>query len=244
MLRASLGVLSAIAFMNAASALPPTDSLVAPAGYENAPAPSNNSIPFSWSSTRYQQIYGAADLQEAVGQLITSVAFRVAEDDGFDGDFAGGFVYADFSIDVSETPVAVENIGLDLDANHGPNRTTVFSGNYVVPALEGDLLVNPFDLRFVFQTPFLYSGGNLLVDFKRAKAEAPLPNLDAVVALDTVKRAYNDTLGIGAPRSDDTLGLITQFEFRDVPEPAAGLMLPSLGVMFWGLFRRLRAGQK
>lgn len=242
MLRISLGLLCALAFANAAAALPPTDFLVAPAGYENTPAPSNNSIPFSWSSTRYQQIYDAADLQDAVGQLITSIAFRVAEDDGFDGDYAGGFVYTDFSIDVSETSVAVESIGLNLDANHGPNRMTAYSGNYVVPALEGDLLVNPFDLRFVFQTPFLYSGGNLLVDFKRSDVEARLPNLDAVVAIDSVRRAYHDRHN-NVPRSDDTLGLITQFEFRPVPEPAAGVMLFSLSAMLAGLIRRLRASR-
>jgi hypothetical protein len=234
-----LGVFAALAFLPAAVAIPPTGTVVVPAGYENAPAPSNNSIPFSWSSTRYQQIYGAADLQDAVGKLLTSVAFRVAEDPGFNGDYAGGFVYTSFSIEVSETPVAVESLSTDLEANHGPNRTTVYSGDYVVPALEGDLTVNPFDLRFVFQTPFLYGGGNLLVDFKRADVEAPLPNLDAVVATDSVKRAYNDPFG-NEPRSDDSLGLITQFEF--IPEPSAGLIASSLALLLLNPLRR-RAGR-
>ncbi len=239
MLRIGVCLFSSMAFLQAAAALPPSGSLVTPAGYENAPGPSNNSIPFSWSSTRYQQIYGAIDLQQAVGQVLTSIAFRVTDDSGFDGDYAGGFVYTSFSIEVSETPTAVESLSTNLDANHGPNRTTVYSGNYVVPPLEGDQLVNPFDLRFVFQTPFLYSGGNLLVDFKRSDVEAPLPNLDAVVAIDSVNRAYNDTFS-NLPRSGDTLGLITQFGFRAVPEPTAAL-LAALGTI---ALRRRRPARK
>jgi hypothetical protein len=192
------------------------ESVVVPKAYENLPGAVNNTIPFTWRTARYQQIYGAVDLGRMVGKRITGIAFRVDEREGFDGDYEGGFVFPELDITLSITPRGVNSLTTNLDSNHGLEKYLVRSGEYLVPPLEGDLEINPFDLRFDFQTHFFYTGGNLLIDFELAKVETPLPLMDAANLNDSVNRAYLDRQD--NPRAgNDSLGLITQFLF--VPEP-------------------------
>jgi hypothetical protein len=198
------------------------ETLVSPAGYQNTAGASNNAIPFVWNIPRYQQVYSASDLTNMIGQQVTSIAFRVDEKPGFNGNYAGGFSYSTIQIRLSITPLAVDALTTNLDTNPSSNPITVFNGPYVVPLLIGNQPINPFDLRFSFQTPYTYAGGNLLVDILTPNVDTPLPYMDAVNAIDGVNRAYIDRHG--SPRAgDDTLGLVTQFQF--VPEPSTLLLL-------------------
>jgi len=212
------------------------DNLVSPSGFDSVPGEANNVIPFTWNTARYQQIYGASSLGALSGQAITGIAFRVDERDGFDGDYAGGFTYSSLEIRLSITPRGVDQLSTNLDANPGPNPIVVYNRPYTIPPLEGDLAVNPFDLRIRIETPFTYNGGNLLVDILTPNVDTPLPHLDAVNRFDAVNRTYIDS--VGNPRAgQDTLGLITQFEY--VPEPTT-VALAAFSLLVVGL-RRCRS---
>lgn len=196
-------------------------TLVSPAGYQNNAGAVNNTNPFTRNIPRYQQVFGASDLTNMIGQHVTSIAFRVDENPQFGGNYAGGFTYSTIQIRLSITPLAVDALTTNLNTNPGPNPITVFNGPYVVPPLIGNQPVNPFDLRFSIQAPYMYTGGNLLVDILTPNVTTPLPLMDAVNVIDGVNRAYVDQ--VGSPRAGgDTLGLVTQFQF--VPEPATSVL--------------------
>jgi len=214
------------------------DFIASPAGYENVPGEVNNTIPFTWNIPRYQQVFGTSDLTSAIGKQITSISFRVDEDPLYGHSYPGGFAYSSLQIRLSITPRAVDGLTTNLDANVGPSPVTVFDGPYVVPALRYATPVSPFDLRFVFQTPYLYSGGNLLVDFLTPNVNTPLPLMDAVNVVDSVNRAYIDSSGT-ARAGEDTLGLVARFEF--VPEPT-GVLLATLACAAIGCFGRIPKG--
>lgn len=101
------------------------NTIVSPAGYENVAGAVDNAIPFEWKSPRYQQVYGAADLTGVIGQQITGIAFRVDEDPRFGFNYAGGFAYSSVQIELSITPLAVEDLTSNLNANRGPSPVTV-----------------------------------------------------------------------------------------------------------------------
>jgi hypothetical protein len=73
--------------------------------------------------------------------------------------------------------------------NHGLEKHLVRTGEYLVPPLEGDLEIKPFDLRFDFETHFYYTGGNLLIDFELTKTRTPLPLMDTANLNDSVMGA-------------------------------------------------------
>jgi hypothetical protein len=56
-----------------------------------------------------------------IGQQVTSIAFRVDEEPGFNGNYAGGFTYSTIQIQLSITPLAVDSLTTNLNTNPGPN---------------------------------------------------------------------------------------------------------------------------
>lgn len=198
-------------------------TLVAPAGFDKAPGPVNNAIPFRFKTSRYQQIYNATDLFGLVGKQITAIAFRL--DEQYGEDLVWSYVYPKLDISMSVTPHEVDSITSDFEANHGLNRTMVRAGEYVVRALEGTSLpLNPFDLRFGFESPFFYSGGNLLVDFSMSLVYTDIAVMDADIASGSVNRVYREDRSL--PKGLDGIGLITQFTF--IPEPPSILLAAAI----------------
>ena len=144
--------------------------VVAPNELTSAAGNSQNCNPFAPEPddiiNRYQQVYGSSSLGSIAGTQIVGVAFRMTSNAPFNVDIPGGFTYEDMEIRLSTTSRAVDGLltGPSMDLNVGPDETLVHDGYYVLPALEGDLAVNPFDTVVNFNTPFQYNGGNLLLD--------------------------------------------------------------------------------
>ncbi len=188
-------------------------SVVVPAADEFADANDQNRAPWSpavfESISRYQDARGASDLTAMIGSEICSVAFR--HDFGlFPGD-EPSFDYTDVTITLSTGIGLVDNLSLNLDDNVGADATVVYSGPFSMPALEGDLDPNPFDLRVEFTTNFLYCGNDLLTEIRITGPTPPVFYLDSASTFgDTVSRAllYN-----GAPVVD-TVGAVARIEYR------------------------------
>jgi len=188
------------------------------------------------SVTRYQQAYGASALSPLLGSRISGIAFRVEECGLYCNDIAGGYVYDGLMISLSTSASAVDNLSSDLDRNVGLNETVVYNGSYVMPDLEGEQLLNPFDFRIDFSTPFLYTGGDLLLDISLAGLEHPFFALDAELGSgpDAISRVFIDNGSV----FQDSGGLVTQFTAA-VPVPAAlWLFAFGLGLMGAGIKRR------
>lgn len=186
---------------------------VVPGAYEDVPGPRFNRFPFDTRVLRYQQAYDAAELTPLLGQEIFSIAFR--RDDMFNT-----FVPTtdlDFAIELSTGDDLVDSLSTTLDTNTGSDAVTVFDGVYTItnPATGSPA---PFDILIEFSTPFLYTGGDLLVDFVTGTDQGVTFELDAVMVVgDGVSRAYEFSPGAPSPAADTT-GVITAF---NIPAPGA-----------------------
>ncbi len=242
--------------LTAAFSLPAAaDTVTSPPG-EGTPGNGQGVAPFTnigdTNGNRYQQIYDA-DFFSSVGpiQSISGVAFSIKQ--GSFGGFIGQTInLSDVTIQLSTTardantdfPNGLSN---DLDTNHGPNLTTVYSGAL---SLTGDSTANNFDLSIAFQDEFIYTPGlgNLLLEVLipanatvTANSSGRFTQIDQFTdgfpSMDGTASATDanltDGLSIG---SNSTTGAVTQFTTVAIPEPTTAALLTGLGLL--GLTRR------
>jgi len=158
--------------------------------------------------TRYQQIYGGGSLSLMMNRRITHIAFRL--DSSRTTDYPGGFVYPNLTIRLSTTTIGVAGLSTNMQNNVGANVVTVYNGPFTLPTLRAGPAPRPFDLLIPLQTPFLFSGGNLLMDVQGPIGPTTNPFvLDAEsTAGDAVARVFSVQ---GQPTVTDSAGLVTQF---------------------------------
>lgn len=84
----------------------------------------------------------------------------------------------DVTITMSVSPLRRENMSTTWSANHGPGRTTVFSGTVRLPARTVTSWPAPWEAPIVFQTPFAYDGSagpTLVVEMEVSNNSAQRP---------------------------------------------------------------------
>jgi hypothetical protein len=214
--------------------------LVVPNGLGNVEGNSSTVDPFTSSSFRFQQIYGASQFPS--GGFITQIAFRI---DGANANEVEMF-FGGTTLTLSTTPVAPDFLDPIFGNNLGADALTVrtggasFSGFPPVPGTTA-----PFNATFSFTTPFFYNPaqGNLLVDLVGAGGQAFFPGaMDAQsLAGDSVSWVYSLN-GSSPSGTASTLGLVTRFTINAVPEPSTwALTLVSLSVFRLTMRIRTRA---
>lgn len=199
-------------------ALAHADEVVVPNDKAGKEAAVGNRFPFGpfpdQPPLHYQQAYAEGELTHLVGRSITALAFRL---DNSQASQPGGNVYTDFELRLSSAPGLVDQLDADLSGNPGADETVVFAGTYVLPALQGGSTPNSFDLTIPLQTPFPYSGGDLLVDVRYTATDAPPFACDSLADIpDAVSRAWTEAGGSG----QDSRGLVTRFA-ADCPSVSA-----------------------
>ena len=197
---------------------------------------------YSFSSMRYQQVYGSAEFASILGpRLITAIAFRP--------DAVTGIAFTEaltnIQISLSTTQAQPDSLSTVFANNVGADNTLLHSGPLVLSSAFTGPVGGPkdFDVTINFANPFLFdpSLGRLLLDV-RSFAGGSIRPFDAFfVANDSVSRVMT-FIGQNATSTSgnvvDTLGLATRFTFQAIPEPSAMLLAVLGAAIVFQQYRR------
>lgn len=147
------------------STLGSSSGVVVPAAFEAAFASGENTFPHSWYDMRYQQVFVGSELggPDTFRELCLRPAEELTEQAG---------LIRPLTIKLGPTDHTPASIGPDFDANYSSSPTTVFSGDFEMPATDQGQL-DDWIACAEFSTPFDYEGGNLLVEMVNPAPEAP-----------------------------------------------------------------------
>jgi len=154
--------LSLLVLFFAASSTSHASSVVVVAPNANA-ATNGSTVQFGVFSevapTTFQTDIAASQLTSLIGDTITSIGYRMQVNGA---SVAGPVTISGFSLELSGSANAIGSLSANQAANLGANAEVVDSGTLVLSGLVGGPGPNPFFL-INFATPYLYSGGDLLV---------------------------------------------------------------------------------
>jgi len=224
-------------------------ALVVPVANTSTPGNTDDDIEAGPIDIRSQQIYGPGQfLNSGVSGpvLISQFAFRAAPGTG-----PAHLSITSVNVYASTSPFLPNTFGggalfiTDTFAdNLGPDNTLVLSGPVDVssPGCAGPG-VCPFDMIFPFSTPFLYdpTQGSLLLDIHIVGLSGS-GSFDAQFFSFPPGGSTAQVVGLlgNLTGEVDTSGIITQFTYEAVPEPASSvLLLGGLGALV-ALRRRMR----
>jgi hypothetical protein len=206
-----------------------TNRTVLPPGFENQPGGAYD--PLFISSQEFQQIFRASATFSGPVE-ITGIAFRVGSNLG--SSFSA--VIPRVEIRLSTSSRAPEAMTTSWASNRGSDETIVFSQNNVAFSGAGDQSINPFALRLIFSTPFLYNreAGHLAMDIRTTVQSGPG---NQTIDAKSFQSLSTSPVGSVIPTADPLLhlvapyGLITEFSWTAIPEPTTvGFPVSALSV--------------
>lgn len=156
----------------------PVDKVI-PEGYANSPGTLTFLGPMANSQRTYQQLIAASQLADLVDKEITSISYRIPTSatepwPAAEVTFASFDIYLSGSVDPANRSLTFENNII------GP-QTLVRSGTLVIPALSfpSGGSPNAFGPEIVFDSPWTYTGGNLLIEIRHTGFTGTSRSLDA-----------------------------------------------------------------
>jgi len=222
-------------------------TITAPNAQTNSPGNLQAPAPLESTPGVTQMLFASSEFSGPIS--ITAISFRAAPGTGpVDIDYGNVSVYLSTS-PKSPDATSANRMSMTFAENMGPDFTLVFAGNNVLlsdPGCSGPGVCR-FDLTNTLTTPFLYNParGNLLLQvissgFRDVSGTSLLDAemFDSPGGLIAEVAAFGSTTATEgfffAPR-----GLITQFAFTDVPEPASWMMTAvGLSALLWANRRR------
>jgi len=154
-----------------------------------------NSIFFSNDRT-IQVVYPTSELTGLnIGDSIIGIAFR--QDTGEVVGPVTDLVYPQYDIKLSQSVNGVGTLVQNpANTNHGPDLTTVHNGSLIITAnsYPGGTNPNGFGPEIVFNTPYVYKGGDLLIEFSYISTSPSALILDATSSGELIAgNSYNST---------------------------------------------------
>jgi hypothetical protein len=208
-----------------AASLTAQQTLVIPSAAAAADGNSSSGWPLDLAAGRFLYIYDSSHFTSngiTFPIVISQIRFRAnATTTSWTGSSGT------LQMDLSTAPADYTAISTTWNANHGPDRTTVYNGAFSIPAGSSTAGVpGPFHVTFNLNTPFLYNPalGDLVIDtIHSGLTVANTPTLDAVTTAGVAlaKRVYST---VNPPAATGTLwsgDLANVLEFTFVP--AGGL---------------------
>lgn len=207
------------------------ENTLEPLGYSNGFGADGSEVIFNHFGTgvpgRFQQVSSGPGWSFAVGGVpirITSVAFR--PDDRFIPplglDYRNPVTFDSLKIQLSTTSKAVDSLSPTFADNIGPDVVTVFDGSFTMsyPFTTPHVF---FGSPIVFSQPFYFdpSKGNLLFDITKVGDGRLGYNLDAVRSTSDTSSSVGRVGGLEPTGGVQSLALIMQFTYVQVPEPSA-----------------------
>lgn len=211
---------------------------VVPSDYENAPGTGVFTGPIAVGGRTYQMLMHESLLTNLVGLELTGITFRLPGNatgpwPGSDAFFSNYDIYLSGSVDPS-------NRSLTFADNVVGPQTQVRSGSLLFGAgdFPSGVTPNDFGPTIGFDSGYVYTGGNLLVEIRHNGNTVGSRSVDAL----TTSTAGYGTLFSAAWQSSytATTGLQGNFsiiQFTAVPSPGAGALL-GLGLLAGARRRR------
>lgn len=153
---------------------------VLPEGYESAPGTNTFLGPMATSQRTYQQLISSTVLTEFVDKQLTSISYRIP---------------SNATIPWPVSTITFDSFDIYLsDCVNPADRSLTFANNIVGPQTlvrSGELIVeseifpsggapNDFGVVIQFDTPWEYSGGNLLIEIRHTGFSGTSRSLDAI----------------------------------------------------------------
>jgi hypothetical protein len=156
----------------------PVESVI-PTGYSNAAGTGTFIGPMTSTQRTYQQLIAASQLMDLVDKDITSISYRIPANSTVPWP-AADIAFANFDIYLSGSVDPV-NRSLTFENNVVGTQTPVRLGSLVIPAesFSSGASPNLFGPEIVFDTPWLYTGGNLLIEIRHTGFTGTSRSLDA-----------------------------------------------------------------
>ena len=218
------------------------DTVVVPNILANQEGSASQIPDFTGGLSKWQQFYSRNQFQSLSpsGGLITAVMFR---SDGPGADTTTQGTFSDFEVRLSTT--SRDSLSPAFAQNPGPDETICRPrGPLAWLAVDKGAVAGPesFSIVIPLPTPFYYDPrqGNLLLDMRSYAGSSPGgPVFDffrTVEGSSFITGGLNDTQASSGvlPRS----GLVTEFQFTQVPESSSLFSLGAVVCLFAGFFKR------
>lgn len=226
------------------------------AGAQNVIPPANAAtngntatyIPFADYNATFQIDFAASQLAGlAPGTAITDLGFRLVA--GSTNQPTTDDLFSSYQITLSKSNNSVGSLSSTFADNIGSDAVTVYNSSLTIPAnaLTGGSGPNPFyDISFA--SPYVYTGGDLLITLQHTAGSAVGFLLDA----NSYGDGNADTVGNlnGADSNTAATGTAQFFNYpivnlstgvSSVPEPGAYALIASLGLTGAAFLRRKRS---
>lgn len=131
------------------------DGVVVPSALATVMGNSNNVYPHSMPNMRYQQVIPGAE----IGRPMTIRELCIRPDD----QYSSPALVQQLTVKLGPTNLDPSTIGAAFDANYAAAPTTVFSGDFSMPAT-GPGGINDWKGCIEFTAAYRYDGGNLLIE--------------------------------------------------------------------------------
>jgi hypothetical protein len=214
-----------ISFMLGMALSASANLVVAPASL--AASEGNSEYAFSDAGAfTFQQIYGTSAFAGlSIGDQITGIQLRL--NGGYPSLPTSAVSIAQFNVFLGPSNFRPGSLSSSVTSNQGPGTVLARSGALAIPAnsFPGGSTPNAFGLLISFSTPYIYTGGDLLLTLSYTSAGGDL-DFDAGFGLADVEGRS------GAGYNNSTLdndfrnyALVAQFTTIAVPEPRIDLLV-------------------